>query len=522
MASSYRVFGDLTVLDDDGEEQVLTGRQAATLAVLLAARPDGVSRDRLIEQVWGEDLPADPEATLYSVVSRLRAVIGKDLLTTPSGYRVKTASVDSDRYEAAIAEARAAESLEAMQQAERGWSGDPYRGLDDVPDVVIERERLRRVRKWATRDRLELMMESGHSAAAADELSAAVSADPFDEETLALYMRALYDSGRKPAALRAFRNYEGTLAGETGLEPSAHLRELEVAILTDHLDSPASESRPLVPLDVDITYVASAQGGRIAVGRTGRGTPLLVHPGWMSKLDLLSSGLDMRTPMWAELAQRCEVVIFDRAGTGLSRSVPRAAGLEESVDELIAVMTSCFDGPTPVLAGSAAGPIAVAAAAKRPDLFSSIVFHGTYASGPEIFPREIANSLVALVKAGWGMGSEVLANLLFPSASTEVRNAWSETQREFADAETAAKLLRQMYDADTGDLLSQLDLPCLVIHYRQDKAVPVRGGEQLAREIPGARFVPLEGRTHYPLPGDEPKVAEIIMSFVEGRAVTDG
>ncbi|HEX6221153.1 MAG TPA: alpha/beta fold hydrolase [Acidimicrobiia bacterium] len=519
MPNAYRVFGDLTVLLDNGEEHNVTGRQAAALALLLSAHPDGVSRDRLIDQIWGDDLPLDPEASLHSVISRLRSVVGDDLATTPSGYRMKARSIDSAAYEAAVAKARTDASLDAMEEASRLWSGDPYRGVDDIADVRIEIERLSRIRRWANRDRMELMIEDGHPAAA-DELATMVSADPFDEETLGLYMRALYDSGRKPAALRAFREYEHLLAVETGLEPSAHIRELEVAILTDHLDAPPGESRPLVPLKLEITYMGLNDGERLAVGRAGAGRPLLVHPGWMSKLDLVSSGFDMRTPMWAELANRFEVVIFDRAGTGLSRDTPASPDLDRSVTELISVMTTCFDGPIPVLAGSAAGPIAIKAAAARPDLFTHLIFHGTYASGPATFPREVGNSLVALVRAGWGMGSDLLASLLFPSASTEIRDVWSQTQREFADPETAAVLMRQMYDADASGLVATLDLPCLVLHYRQDRAIPFWGGEYLAREIPGARFVPLEGRTHYPLPGDEPTVADIIQGFVEDTAPT--
>ena len=517
---TYRVLGDLTVVHDDGAEQSVTGRQASALALLLAAHPDGLTRDRLIDQIWGEDQPVDPEASLHSVISRLRSIVGSDLATTPSGYRMRARSIDSAQYEAAVARARTESNLDAMMEASRLWTSEPYRGLDDIPDVRLEIERLSRIRRWSTRDRIELMIESGDSSAAADELAAMVSADRFDEETLGLYMRALYDSGRKPAALRAFRDYEQLLAEETGLEPSAHIRELEVAILTDHLAPIVSESRPLIPLDLEITFTPTERGGSIAVGRAGEGPPLLVHPGWMSKLDLLSSGLDMRTPMWAELVKRYEIVIFDRAGTGLSRAAPVASDLDESVSEMISVMSECFDGPVPVLAGSAAGPIAVKAAVERPDLITHLVFHGTYASGPTTFPRDVANSLVALVRAGWGMGSDLLANLLFPSASSEIKEAWSQTQREFTDAETAAILMRQMYDAEVTELLGQLDLPCLIIHYRQDKAIPFWGGEQLARGIPGARFVPLEGRTHYPLPGDEARVADIVEEFTTETSLT--
>lgn len=521
MAHNYRVFGDLRVSPDDGVEVEVSGRQAEVLAVLLAAHPEGVSADSLIEQIWGDQLPADPEATLYSAISRLRSVVGDDLSKTTSGYRLRASIVDSAEFERAVAEARATRSLDAFSKADALWQSDPYKGFEDLGNVRIEVERLNRVRRWATRDRLELTIDAGAASEAADELEPMVEADPFDEETLGLLMRALYRAGRKPQALAAFRDYERQLAEETGLEPSAHIRELEVGILTDHLDHQTGESRALVPLHLAVTYVPVGKQHKVAVGRAGTGPPLLVHPGWLSKLDLLDTGVDMRTPMWVELSKRFEVVIFDRAGTGLSREAPLAEDISESVTELIEVTKGCFNSPVAILASSAAGPIVALAANERPDLFSHIVFHGTYASGPETFPAGVADSLVALVRASWGMGSEVLASILFPTGPPEFKEAWSSTQRDFADAETAALLMEQMYSADSTGVLGDLDVPCLVTHYRDDKAIPIRGGQQLALGIPGARFISLEGRTHYPIPGEETDLVQIIWDFFAETNLTE-
>lgn len=177
-----------------------------------------------------------------------------------------------------------------------------------------------------------------------------------------MYMLALNAAGRKPEALRAFRTYEKQLAEETGLEPSAKLRELELGILTDHLEPLPARSQPLVPLELRITYPSLAGGRTLAVGRAGSGPPLLVHPGWMSRLDMLATGHDMRAPFWAELSRRHELVLFDRAETGLSRDAPVDPSLEFGATELGAVLANTFDEPVPVLAASAAGPIAVRAA----------------------------------------------------------------------------------------------------------------------------------------------------------------
>lgn len=514
MGIEYRVFGDLVVVDEGGHRHHVTRRQGRVLATLLAARPDSVTTGRLIDEVWGDDVPKDPEATLHNVVSRLRTLVGSDLATTPNGYSLTAGSLDADRYEEAIAHARDMDSLDGYETAEELWAGDPYRGFEDLPSVRLEAERLGQIRKRARLDRLEKMVNNGEPARAADELATIVEGDLFDEEALTLQMRALYLAGKKPAALQAFRRYEHHLAEETGLEPSAAIRELELAILVDHLDAPAPVSRPVTKFELAISYLELDDGARVAVGTAGSGPPMLIHPGWMSKLDMVASGFDMRSPLWAAMSRTHRLTLFDRAGTGLSRPGPGRDGFEDSVAELISVLQATMDEPVPVWAASGGGPIAIRAAVERPDLISHLILYATYGSGPKTFPAQVAESMQALVRASWGMGSEVLAYLLFPSGSSEIRDEWARAQRNMADRETAVELLRQLYEADVTEDLGRVEAPSLVVHYRDDKAIPIWGGEQLARGIPGARYLPLDGTSHYPLPGEEDKVVGLVDDFL--------
>jgi pimeloyl-ACP methyl ester carboxylesterase len=63
-------------------------------------------------------------------------------------------------------------------------------------------------------------------------------------------------------------------------------------------------------------------------------------------------------------------------------------------------------------------------------------------------------------------------------------------------------------------LLPRLRVPTLVLHCKDDGVVPFEEGRRLATAIPGARFVPLEGRNHILLE-DEPAWARFL---VEVRA----
>jgi len=63
-----------------------------------------------------------------------------------------------------------------------------------------------------------------------------------------------------------------------------------------------------------------------------------------------------------------------------------------------------------------------------------------------------------------------------------------------------------------SDLLAEVRLPVLVLHYRGDRVIPFAGGEALAAALPSAHFVARDGAWHLP---DARDTADIIAA-VEG------
>lgn len=514
----YRVLGPLQVETDLPVS--LGPKVGRLLAVLLAARGQTVTVGALAEALWGDEQPADPEGALQTHLSRLRAIVGKDLLTQPPGYAMKVSGdrLDATRFEQELEKSSSmgtAEAIRHLTKAESEWHGAPYVGFEDVEVAAVEAVRLEQLRRGAVEHRLTLMIESGQAQAALPEVEGLVSAEPLSESPVGLLMRALASTGRKPEALRAFDAFERRLAEETGLEPSAALRELEVAILMDQLDpAPAPPAAPISPLPISISYTERAPGEQVAIGRMGSGVPLLVHPGWLAKLDILAAGKDGRSPFIHRLAKDFEIVTFDRFGTGMSPGEVPDVTFDDAVDELVAVTRSIGGGPVPLLASSAAGPIAIAAAVRAPDLFGCLILMGTYASGPALFPQRVSESFEALVRASWGLGSRVLASLIFPDADAQTIDGLARFQRDSASPELAASLLRQMYEADVTEILTNVNVPTQIIHYRQDKAIPFAGGEALARGIPGSKMVALDGIKHFPDPPDYDQVVSVIRETI--------
>src|ERR1051326_5795159 len=76
----FRILGPLEV-EVEGQQVPLGGlKQRALVAVLLLHPNEVVSRDRLIDALWGERAPASAQRSLDSYVSRLRGLLGPQRL----------------------------------------------------------------------------------------------------------------------------------------------------------------------------------------------------------------------------------------------------------------------------------------------------------------------------------------------------------------------------------------------------------------------------------------------------------
>jgi pimeloyl-ACP methyl ester carboxylesterase len=75
------------------------------------------------------------------------------------------------------------------------------------------------------------------------------------------------------------------------------------------------------------------------------------------------------------------------------------------------------------------GQVAAAYAARHPDVLSSLIVYGSCARGADLAPDEVRRSVLALVRAHWGLGSRVLADIWFPDAPAELTAMFARLQR---------------------------------------------------------------------------------------------
>jgi DNA-binding SARP family transcriptional activator len=248
-AVRFNILGPLEVLG--GQRLVELGRpkQRALLAVLLVHANQVVALDQLIEELWGEEPPAQATASLQAYVSNLRRVLEPDrpartlprvLVTQPPGYRLVVAPEELDAARFVVLAEQGHRLAEAGQPDVAGrvlrealglWRGPALAEVADEPFAQAERQRLEELRLVALEDRLACELALGEHATAAAELGELVGRYPFRERLHGLLMLALYRSGRQAEALRAFRAAHHMLGEELGIDPSRWLRELEAGIL---------------------------------------------------------------------------------------------------------------------------------------------------------------------------------------------------------------------------------------------------------------------------------------------------
>jgi pimeloyl-ACP methyl ester carboxylesterase len=75
-------------------------------------------------------------------------------------------------------------------------------------------------------------------------------------------------------------------------------------------------------------------------------------------------------------------------------------------------------------------------------------------------------------------------------------------------------VLKALRDTDVRHLLPRVSVPTLVLHRRNDRAVRIAAGRDMASQIAGAQFVELDGNDHWFFAGAQQPVLEAIKRFV--------
>ncbi|WP_156066873.1 AfsR/SARP family transcriptional regulator [Pseudonocardia halophobica] len=254
---ALRLLGDLEVTGSGGPVTPRAGQERLLLAVLAVDRGSPVGRDRLVEVLWPDRVPAGAVNAVQNYVLRLRRTLEPTALRivrAAGGYRLEVPAprVDAEVAERLVQEGRAAMACgepargeAALRTAVGLWRGPVLGEYAHLPFAETECRRLEELYESACEDRADAELALGHHRAVAGELQVMVERAPLRERRWAQLMLALYRDGRQAEALCAYRTVRARLAEELGIPPGPELAALHEQILRQ--DPALRPPRTVVP-----------------------------------------------------------------------------------------------------------------------------------------------------------------------------------------------------------------------------------------------------------------------------------
>jgi predicted ATPase/DNA-binding SARP family transcriptional activator len=241
----FGLLGTLAAWTENGRlVEVPEAKVRALLADLLIHLGQPLPADRLIDDLWGDDLPVHPGGALHSKVSRLRQALenaepgGAELVAFRSpGYllRVERDALDERRFAVLTERARASgdprDRAGLLADALALWRGPPLADFADAMFAHAAIARLEEQRLVALEEQAEARLALGEHSLLAGELGDLVARHPLRERLRAAHMTALYRAGRQAEAVTSYLELRGRLAEDLGLDPGPGVASLYQAIL---------------------------------------------------------------------------------------------------------------------------------------------------------------------------------------------------------------------------------------------------------------------------------------------------
>jgi class 3 adenylate cyclase len=277
-------------------------------------------------------------------------------------------------------------------------------------------------------------------------------------------------------------------------------------------------------VEIPLTRYARSGNVNVAYQVVGDGPfDLIFVPGWISNVEA-----SWEVPEYAHFLKRLasfsRLILFDKRGTGMSDPVPldKLPGLEERMDDVRAVLDDAGSERAAVFGVSEGGNLSILFAATYPERVRALVLGAVYARRlwspdyPWAPTREERERETEEIERGWG--TEMDISTLAPSAEADpaAKRRIIAYLRRSASPGAAAALNRMNSQMDTRAILPTVGVPTLVVHRVGDREVKVEEGRWIAGQIPGAKYVELDGDDHVPWTGDTDEFVDEVEEFLTG------
>jgi class 3 adenylate cyclase len=269
-------------------------------------------------------------------------------------------------------------------------------------------------------------------------------------------------------------------------------------------------------MEQQIRFCKTSDGVRIAYATVGQGPPLVRVLGWLTHLEY-----EWENPRWRRTwgggATRFSLTRYDGRGMGLSDREVSDFSIDALVRDLEAVVDALGHEKVALYGVSQGGPVAITYAVRHPERVSHLILYGSCGRFP--WTGEQYETMLSLIRQGWGSDvpahRQFFTGLFMPDGDMDAIQAFNEMQRVSASADNVVAMSVDTRGFDCTDLLPKVTVPTLVIHRRGDAIVPFEFGRELAAGIPGARFLPLDGRNHALLSDIDVPVMALMARYID-------
>ncbi|WP_291862500.1 alpha/beta hydrolase [Bradyrhizobium sp.] len=486
-------------------------RKGLALLIYLAEAPGAVARDVLATLLWPESPREISRARLRRMLHRIELTLGQPVFETDrESVRWSPAielKVDSHLFESAC-------DADAFEEACLFYRGDFLAGFA-LPDCS-EFDDWSFYRREALRGRLMHGLErlvqdktaAGEHFAAAAHAGRLVELDPLSEVYGRHLIRSLLLAGDRGSAERHHAALTQRLRDELGVAPEA-----ATAALMDPATAPLADTVPTT------LYVKGA-GVHLAYQTYGSGEiDILIMPGFVSHVERVWEHPACRAFL-VSLMTLARLILLDRRGIGLSDRVGSAPSVDVTAEDIGTVLRAANTRRVVLFGASECGPACIKFAVDEPRLVAGLILFGSLAKGswaPD-FPYALQASQYDAWRqqlvAEWGgpAGIETFAPSL--ARDPQARAWWGGLLRAASSPGGIWAVLKALRDTDVRQLLPQVSVPTLVLHRRDDRAVRIAAGRDMASHITGAQFLELDGNDHWFFAGDQRPVIKAVNRFV--------
>ena len=521
-----RVFGVPLAIVDGNETRLPLKRSVALLAYLAFNRGP-VPRAHLAAMLWPEVDEARARARLRRLAYTLEEAIGGPVLSSDNDCFALAAhraiEIDALRFADFARRAVAATSLDEQTLTEaRRWIAAARRPLlqgiafgsevfdDWLKAASLEHEHL--LARLLERV-VDALAQRGEFPAAMELAEVLVALDPYREPSHVLLMHLHALQGHSAGVEAVYTRCAEVLRAEFGIPPGPNTENAYLRITAD--------LKRLSSHRLQRPRVRFAEGGHGAIAYTTLGTgerTLVIAPGFVCHIEIALEHAPFRATL-ETLAERFQVILFDRRGVGLSERLGATSTPAALASDIAAILAHAGVPRAWIFGSSEGGLGAMRLAIDRPELVQGLCLFGALAKGsaapdyPWALPAAAYDVWLQRLVAGWG--GPVAIETFAPSEKDDpaLRAWWARIVRHAASPGGLETILGGLRDADLRADLHRIAVPTLVMHRRGDRAVRFQAGEHLAQQIPGALWQPLEGDDHFWWCGDSAAVVQAILKF---------